>query len=196
MEEEYRAGVRSRVHRRLYEVLRGQLLGRVSVLGVGNRLRGDDGAGSIVARRLASAMEHAGSDSIFDGGLAPENWLERVVGSNPDTVLLIDAVAMGEAPGTMRVVDGSKVEGGFGTHRLPLELAVRYLASRGIDRVVFVGIEPRTSRVGEGLSSEVSQAVGDLEMILRDLLGETVPPGSVRSGRPIGNGIDGERRKG
>lgn len=196
MVEEYRPIVGSPALCRLYEVLRKQLLGRVSVLGIGNTLRGDDGAGSILARRLADVVGQAGSESIFDGGLAPENWLERVVGSEPDTVLLIDAIAMGEAPGTIRVVDGLKVGGGFGTHRLSLALAVRYLASRGIERVVFVGIEPRTSRVGEGLSSDVSGALGDLEMILLDLLGESTrrPFPAGADARP-GTGVDGERKE-
>ena len=48
---------------------------RVAVVGVGQRLRGDDGAGPAVAQRLAPLADAA--LLVVDAGHAPENCCHR-----------------------------------------------------------------------------------------------------------------------
>ena len=68
------------------------LHGRVAVLCVGNSLRGDDGAGPALARRL-----HVGDPwRVFDAGVAPENWIGPICKFRPDVVMVIDAIDFGQ----------------------------------------------------------------------------------------------------
>ena len=64
------------------------LAGRVCIVGVGNRLRGDDGAGP----RLIDARHPDASGVWLDAGVVPENYLEIIARANPDTVLIVDVV--------------------------------------------------------------------------------------------------------
>ena len=57
--------------------------GRVCILGVGNRYRRDDGAGSLVAEHLAGRTDAL----IVDAGAVPENYLEKVARWRPDVIL-------------------------------------------------------------------------------------------------------------
>ena len=56
-------------------------------MGIGNRLAGDDGAGSAVAEALRGRT----AACVIDAGIAPENHLEPIVRGEPDTILLVDA---------------------------------------------------------------------------------------------------------
>ena len=74
-------------------------LPRVAVVGVGQRLRGDDGAGPAVAQRLAPLADAA--LLVVDAGHAPENCLGPIVRFRPDAILFVDAARGGLAPGEL-----------------------------------------------------------------------------------------------
>ncbi len=149
------------------------LVGRVCVLGIGNRLAGDDGAGSAVAEQLAGRV----AARVIDGGIAPENHLERVVREKPDAILLIDAVDFGGAPGSLRVLDARDLgPGGLSTHATSLGLIREYLSARSPARAALVGIQPGRLQLGEALSDEVARSVGALASRIADLLGPARDP--------------------
>lgn len=157
--------------------LRGVLTGRVCLLGVGNRLRGDDGAGPALVERLAA---RTGAVCV-DGGSAPENHVEKVARLEPEVVLLADAADFGGAPGDARLFTPGELDGGgLSTHGLSLDLCCRYLAARGVARVLLLGIQPGPGRsLGEGLSPPVARRVDDLAATLADLC----PPAAGRPWR-------------
>lgn len=76
---------------------------RVRVVGVGNRYRGDDGAGLAAAKRLGAAANVPVTllDAIGDGTALLEVWRDA------DTVVVLDAMNSGAAAGTVRRLDGS-----------------------------------------------------------------------------------------
>ena len=88
-------------------------------MGVGNRQRGDDGAGP----RLIDARNPAARGVWLDAGAAPENYLETIAGTNPDTILFVDAVAFGGISGECRLIDARN---GLSE---PVERSVRKLAA-------------------------------------------------------------------
>jgi len=142
------------------------LTGRVCVLGVGNRDRGDDGCGSIIAEHLADTM---GSWAI-DAGSVPENYLEKAARLEPDTVLVIDAIDFGGTPGEARLLDADAIAtGGLSTHALSLSMATEYFMTRTNARVAFLGIQPASLNHGGALSTEVSQTVSTLQEVLASL---------------------------
>ena len=139
------------------------------LLGIGNSLRGDDGAGVEVARRLRAK----GWQGV-DCGTVPENFTGVVRRLRPDLLLLVDAAQMGIPPGELRVVPKERIEDvAFGTHHLPLSHLMEFLSDTARE-IRFIGIQPAVVEDGEGLSPGVEEGVrrlislvqaGDLEKV-------------------------------
>jgi hydrogenase maturation protease len=128
------------------------------VVGVGQRLRGDDGAGSVLAARLAARL----ADErllIIDAGHAPENGLGPVVRFRPDAILFIDATDAG-APGDLLWLPAAEAEAlGGSTHTLPLATLAAYLSAETGAPAYVLGIAPGDLSFDAGLSPAVAQAV-------------------------------------
>lgn len=141
-------------------ILSGSLAGTVAVLGFGNRLWRDDGAGSVLAERLKSACPEA---VVFDGGMVPENYLEKVAAAKPDSILLIDAADFGGEPGECRVFVGKDLAfTGLSTHAGSPQMLAAYLEARTGAEVRMLAIQPGDVGEGEKLSPAVEVAVGKL----------------------------------
>jgi hydrogenase 3 maturation protease len=144
------------------------LRGRVCVLGVGNRLRGDDGAGPCVIDALADTARAV----CLDGGMAPENYAQAIVRAQPEVILIIDAADFGGRAGELRFFEATEISGGsFSTHAPSLALLCRYLQTATPARVAGVAIQPERLTLGEGLSGPVTAAVARLSSTLADVLG-------------------------
>ncbi len=136
-------------------------------MGVGNRQRGDDGAGP----RLIDSRRKGTRGVWIDAGMAPENFLEPIARSNPDTVLILDAVAFGGFPGECRLMDASAMEMVvLSTHAGSLGMLSQYLAARCGARVQVLAIQPDQIDAGEELSHPVGKSVLQLSSMLSDLL--------------------------
>jgi len=132
-----------------------RLEGRICVLGIGNRQRGDDAVGSVIAERITPSR----GTVVIDAGVAPENHLERAVNADPDTVLMIDAVDFGAAPGALALLDWRNAkEGGLSTHALSLRMLGVYLDARTHANLEVLAVQPADVDVGHNLSRPVSEA--------------------------------------
>jgi hydrogenase maturation protease len=78
--------------------------GRVLVAGVGNVFLGDDGFGVEVARRLAGVELPARVD-VADYGIRGMHLAYDLSGGAYDVLVLVDALPLDEAPGTVAVLD-------------------------------------------------------------------------------------------
>jgi hydrogenase 3 maturation protease len=140
----------------LEETLAARLRGRVTVVGIGNPLRGDDAAGCLVARGLRAAP---GLEAI-EVEEVPENHLGAVTASRPDTIVLVDAVDLGAAPGSLALVDTAELARFTPTtHRVPLDLLATWLARETGADVVIAAVQPRRIGWGEPVSPEVGESV-------------------------------------
>lgn len=134
---------------------------RLVILGVGSDLRGDDAAGSEVAKQLkAQAARLPEAVHIIDAGEAPEAFTGVIRRIHPAFVLVVDSAEMGEAPGTIRLVDIHQIDGmSASTHTFPLSLFARFLIAELHCEMYFLGIQPADNRLGERLSPEAEAAV-------------------------------------
>ncbi len=146
--------------------LKKNLRGRLCVVGIGNRLKGDDGAGPELIDRLGGQ----GRLHCLDAGVAVENYLEKIVRIKPDTVLLVDAMDFGGVAGDLRVLPAEQVAGGgLSSHALSLQMACDYLRQRVSARVFLLGIQPAQLKLNSPLSAPVSAAVAKLAVALAAL---------------------------
>ena len=144
---------------------------RVAVLGVGNTMRGDDGAGILVARALAARLTDAPDVLVIDGSTAPENFTGPLRRFRPDLVIEIDAAHLEQPPGTVAWVDWRDADGmSASTHTLPPSVLATFLSAELGCRVSLLGIQPATLEMGCGLSPEVAEAVHRLADALTEWL--------------------------
>jgi hydrogenase 3 maturation protease len=136
---------------------------RVAVVGVGNTLRGDDGAGILVVRALAARLPNAPDVLLIDGSTAPENFTGPLRRFRPDLVIEIDAAHLDQPPGTVAWVDWRDADGmSASTHTLPPSVLATFLSAELGCRMSLLGIQPATLEMGCGLSPEVAEAVEGL----------------------------------
>jgi hydrogenase 3 maturation protease len=136
---------------------------RVAVLGVGNDMKGDDGAGVWVARALAARIRDAPDVLVIDGGTAPESFTGPIRRFRPDLVVEIDAAHLDQDAGGVAWVDWRDADGmSASTHTLPPSVLARFLSDDLGCRVALIGIQPATLELGHGLSPDVAAAVEGL----------------------------------
>ena len=137
---------------------------RAVIVGVGNPMRGDDGAGPAVARRVRAAAPPGVAVLEHDG--EPGALLEVLEGVA--AAILVDAVVTGAAPGTVHRFDvGARALpaplGGVSTHGLGVADAIELARALGRlpERVVVFGIEGSEFGPRDGLSQAVRRGLAD-----------------------------------
>jgi hydrogenase 3 maturation protease len=152
-------------------------LPRVAILGVGNEMRCDDAAGVMVARALSQreCATHTDRVLIIEAGHAPENRTAELRRFAPDLVIIVDAADMGEEPGTIQFIPVESIDGmSASTHSLPLSMLRCYLVLELNCVVSLLGIQANSNDVGERVSPQVLQAVGEvadgLDRLIREYL--------------------------
>lgn len=136
---------------------------RVAIVGVGQALRGDDGAGPAVVTRLAKILAPAETLLLLDAAHAPENLLGPLIRFHPTVVLFIDATRGGEPPGSVYWLPAAAGDScGGSTHTLPLNVLAEFIRVETGAAAYLLGIEPATTYFTEGLSPPVEAAVTQL----------------------------------
>lgn len=144
--------------------LKNRLQGKVSVVGIGNPLRGDDGVGPEIIERVKNPLHNL---LLFDVGETPENYLGKIVKQKPDTIVLIDAVSLGASPGTIKIIEKDDIKDeSLSTHNASLNLVAKYLQKETSADVFLLGIQPKTTEFGREISQPVREG---LEKIVRML---------------------------
>lgn len=132
------------------------------LLGIGNTLRRDDGAGNYVASRFRARGWLA-----LDCGTMPENFTGVVRRHRPEILVLVDAADLGLAPGSFRIVSPDQIgDVSTGTHNLPLSHLIGFL-SESSGRVIFIGIQPGEVGDGEGITPAVREGADQLIDLLK-----------------------------
>ncbi|MFO7976198.1 MAG: hydrogenase 3 maturation endopeptidase HyCI [Candidatus Hydrogenedentota bacterium] len=129
---------------------------RAILVGIGNSVRGDDGAAPALIQKLDGQCDC----TCINAESTPENYLGLIVRQRPDIVLFIDAFDMHLKPGEWRVFEGCDIaETSLHTHAISLGLLLQFLRKQTQAQILVLGIQPRRIAFGEGLSAEVETAV-------------------------------------
>ena len=156
--------------------------GRVLVACVGNVLRGDDGFGQAVERRLAADGSLPPGVDLIETGIGGLAIVQQLM-CGYDALIVVDAVDRGAAPGTLFVLEPEVPE----PDTLPLdqwrerfsnlhlaEPSRVFLLARALgvlpERVLLVGCQPlQCEDVGLTLSPPVAAAVEEAGRRVREL---------------------------
>ncbi len=170
----------------------------VLVAGIGNIFLGDDGFGVEVAARLVG-VEVPDGVRVEDFGIRGVHLAYELL-DGYDALVLIDAVPMGEEPGTVAIIEpdlapSGPAEGGddgdgrdpigqtMDAHSMSPAVVLGLLASLGghVDRVLVVGCEPSVIEEGIGLSAPVASAVDRAVEAVLEVVAELSIPSKERS---------------
>jgi len=149
----------------------------VAVVGIGQALNGDDGAGIAVAQALAARLDDP-RVLVVEAGAAPENQTGALRRFDPALVLFVDAADMGGAPGEVRLLDWQATTGlSASTHTLPLHVIAQYLVHELRCEVALLGIQPQQNAAMAPLSPLIADVVDEVVSGLAEALaGPTAPP--------------------
>jgi len=155
---------------------------RIVVVGIGNLIRADDGFGVHALERLRRDTRVPAGVTLIDGGTYGLELLTYI--SDSTRLLLLDAIDVGEQPGTLvRMVNEELrgLPGAASVHQVGLAdlLATLPLVSTTPREIVLLGTAPLSTDWGTELTAPVAAALDEVTEEAIALLvrwaGETSP---------------------
>jgi hydrogenase maturation protease len=159
---------------------------RVLVAGIGNIFASDDAFGVEVAALLAGMPLPSGV-RVEDFGIRGVHLAYELL-EGYDGLVIIDAVPMGESPGTLAVIEPEldPTAGGANHHEVPVvdahtmnpDVVLATLRHLGgcVETIRIVGCQPADLHDGMGLTPAVAAAVRDAAHLCFQLVSEMVEP--------------------
>ena len=179
--------------------------GSVLVAGIGNVFLSDDAFGVEVSHLLAGRALPEGV-RVEDYGIRGVHLAYELL-EGYHALVLVDAVPMGEAPGTLALIepalegsdtdtpragagddDGSDpVVPAVDAHTMSPDVVLATLAHLGgsVDRILIVGCQPGDLREGMGLSPAVAGAVGAAADLCLEVVADLTGDGASARAAPL-----------
>lgn len=143
------------------------------VLGIGNLVHSDDGAGVQAARMLLEDARLPPGATVIEGGTLGLELLPYL--QDAHRILLLDAIDVGEKAGTIVRLAGSDIyglKGSWSVHQLGVAdlLSALRLVRNEEPEITILGIQPGATEWGTDLSPEVNGALPALlEAAIKEL---------------------------
>jgi hydrogenase maturation protease len=160
------------------------MMAKVLVAGIGNIFQSDDAFGVEVVSRLLDET-FPPSVRVEDFGIRGIHLAYELL-EGYDALIIIDAVPMGEPPGTLAVIAPEIVPTGevnesvhlVDAHTMSPDVVLATLARLGgsVEHIFIVGCQPANLQDGMGLTPAVEDAIEDAVALCRDLVTEIVQP--------------------
>lgn len=149
----------------------------IVVLGLGNILQGDDGAGVYTIERLQSRQNTPNNVELVDGGTLSFTLLDIV--EDRDALIVIDAMQLDAEPGTTEVYIDDELDEFLAApmqrnvHDLNLGDLLRMCALRGTlpRHRALIGIQPEVVTWQDAPTRDVSEGIDRACEIIDELIG-------------------------
>ena len=155
----------------------------VLVLGIGNVLLTDEGIGVRALKELERRYSFSDNVELMDGGTAGIELLRHI--RKRQHLIIIDAMAFDQEPGTVMRVEGEDVPAAFRTrispHQLGLSdlLAAAMLTNELPKNLVLFGVEPGSIDIGleltDAVEASLTKLIGAVTDELRSIDCSVVP---------------------
>ncbi|PKU23111.1 HyaD/HybD family hydrogenase maturation endopeptidase [Telmatospirillum siberiense] len=147
---------------------------RVVILGIGNILMSDEGIGVHAVEALQQRFLLPDNVEVVDGGTTGMELLPDLQGAHD--LIVIDAVRVGAAPGSVVRLEGEEVPAFFKTKLSPHQvglcdvLAALRFSGGAPERVVLIGVQPVSLEMAMELSPDVAAKMDRvLELVTEEL---------------------------
>jgi len=138
----------------------------IVVLGIGNTLMTDDGAGVFAVHALQERYDFPDGIELIDGGTKGLDLLPYVEGKKK--LLFVDAVNLGKSPGTVGELSKEEIPDHFATKISVHQISVPDLIGAGKllgtlpEEFHLIGIQPESIDTGYGMSPSVQKGFEEL----------------------------------
>jgi hydrogenase maturation protease len=145
----------------------------ILVLGIGNLVMSDDGAGVMVVQKLRKDYHLPPEVAVMDGGTLGLDILPHLEGI--ERLIVVDALETGGPPGTrIRLADAEiplALETKVSAHQMGLKdlLSVALLMGHAPAEMVLLGVQPGNSDMGTELTPAVETQI---EILMKNVLME------------------------
>jgi len=136
----------------------------IGILGIGNKLRGDDGIGIVVAQSMKN-RDLPSDVEVYEVGSGGLKVLHRL--ENFEKVILVDSVRFGESPGDYSFFSPEEVKSmkGFsGTHGTDvleiIELSEKI--DKSPEEILILGVQPKSLSLGDDISPVLQDKLSDI----------------------------------
>jgi hydrogenase 3 maturation protease len=156
------------------DLLREVLQEKTCLVGIGNKLRADDGFGPYIIERLKEKCLLPESELLVVEDV-PENYAFPISRKDAVNIIFIDAVFLNAPAGTAvfgPLAEFEKIGQIASTHKLSLRLTARVIEETG-KKVFLLGIVPASMEFGQALSPEIKEISDNLVSLI-----ENISPGS------------------
>ena len=143
---------------------------RVVIAGIGNPLRKDDFFGVHIVRGLENKVSP--SVYLIECETVPESFIEPIVEFKPTHILVIDVALLGLRTGSAKLIDPDQMakQPAVSTHALPLQIFCEYLAKTTGAKIALLGIQPKNTSFGEGLTKKLEKTANRITNLLLEIL--------------------------
>jgi hydrogenase maturation protease len=160
------------------------------VLGLGNTLLGDEGAGVYVVRALQEQYADLADVEFLDGGTLSFTLAGPI--EDADSLIVIDATQLQASPGTVRVFEAEDMDRFLGSHRKSSVHEVSLMDLMAIARLVealparraLIGIQPEYLDWSDALTPTVARAIPMASDLAMELIGKWRSAGSANVAAP------------
>jgi hydrogenase maturation protease len=139
---------------------------RIVILGIGNTILSDEGAGVRAAEALQAAYDLPDNVEVIDGGTSGMELLGPLSGTG--FLVILDAVKAGKPPGTVVKLVGSEVPVFFRAKLSPHQISICDVLA-GLEfsgdppgELVLIGVEPLSLALGLELTPVVAERIPDM----------------------------------
>lgn len=143
------------------------LKGKVTIIGMGNPLKGDDNAGNIIVKKL---MEIVKSDKVnflvVEEGI--ENFIGKIEKLKSNNIIIVDAVNFKGKIGEIRIFYPDQLmKNSTTTHSFSLP---DLLSIYNFKKCLIIGIQPGNLSFGTEISKEVKESIDKIVLLLAKYL--------------------------
>jgi hydrogenase 3 maturation protease len=152
------------------DLLKNVLKQKACLVGIGNKLRGDDGFGPYLVEGLKDSG-HFPEANLMIVEDVPENYVFPISRKDVANIIFIDAVYLEAPAGTVvfgPLAELEEISQIASTHKLSLHLAARVIEESG-KRVYLLGVVPSSLEFGRPLSQEIKKIADELKGLIEDL---------------------------
>lgn len=136
------------------------------IVGIGNTLKGDDGAGPLICEQLRGKI----CAEVIDAGTVPENYIQTIINKAPQNLLIIDAIDFGAPAGTIKIFKPEQLDSFvLSTHTLSPRLFVDLVCKEIRVDVYFIGLQPAQMQLGQPQSEHVKESIQRLAGVLAEI---------------------------
>lgn len=139
---------------------------RIVILGIGNTILTDEGAGVRAAEALEAAHELPAGVEVIDGGTSGMELLGPLSGT--DFLLILDAIKADRPPGTVLKLTGAEVPVFFRSKLSPHQISICDVLA-GLEfsgdppgDMVLIGVEPLSLELGLELTPVVAASIPEM----------------------------------